>query len=232
MLSIFKVSKFYWKWLQNIKTKYQIKIIAHDLNFLMNINPLFNFLLSHTYLQFFIYAFSCLFVCFSLKFLSIPIDVSLAMPSFYHSLAKFFQNFLSIVSFYMLPSLCHLFAKFFQSFLLVGTCSTPKLCHFLQSSFKTSFPLLLLVWHQLSLDLCNYKPSSSSFFCYEIVEIINSFHIYIMLCRNICTCFHVNNDMMELMGDFWEFEFCSLLFIVVHWNFCSLQLLFNGTFTF
>jgi hypothetical protein len=38
--------------------------------------------------------------------------------------------------------------------------------------------LLYLVWHQLSLDLCNCKLSSSSLFCYEILEIINSSYIY------------------------------------------------------
>jgi hypothetical protein len=100
------------------------------------------------------------------------------------------------------------FAKLFQNFLpIVASCVAPT----------------------FSLDLCNCKPSSSSLFCYEILEIINSsyiyiyIYIYIMLCRNICTCFHVNNDMMELMEDFWEFEFCSLEFlfttIVVQWNF-------------
>jgi hypothetical protein len=98
---------------------------------------------------------------------------------------------------------------------------------------QSSFKLLLLMWHQLSLDLCNCKPSSSFLFCYEILEIIKSSYIYIFnVVLQMKECLHMFSCQQWCDGVDGKLLGVWILFIIIHCCslklvLCSLELLFN-----
>ncbi len=75
-------------------------------------------------------------------------------------------------------------------------------------SLATSSSTLSYTTSQIFCELLLSSTMRSSKFSFIV---IHSIHVVLWMQKQLNPCFHVDNDPMEFMGDFWEFE-CTFFY--------------------